>query len=1538
MFGKTSVKLFVFLAILTIASSFAQTVATGTPAFGSFGGGPFDVINLGNLNVHFSIPIVQKAGRGMPFNYSLSYDNSVYYSTSVNGTVTWQPVSNWGWRGVTEAAAGYTTYFQHNQTCILDGQKVNGTNYDNWVYHDQSGIAHSFPIHLNLPCGDDTETKTASDGSGYTMTAGIGNATVYPVGGGSIVAPMQSPNGAGTVTDRNGNYFSSTYNSGTTTFTDTLGTTVLTVTGAGTQSSPMKYTYTNHAGGSKFYQVNYVTRGVATNFGCDGIAEYTGSVPLVDSVVLPDGSEYQFSYELTPNDLRGRFTGRVSSVTLPSGGTITYTYARDTNNGIECADGSTSGITRTLSTGGTWNYVRSGSGNAWTTTVTDPDSNESDINFQKDAAGSNNFYEVQRKIYQGSNTGTLLLTLLNCYNGNYANCATASVSSGIGVVSAYREWPSGSAPNAVTVTSFNAYGQPSNIKEYDYGVTIGSAPSSTFLLRETVNSYSTLGNNIVAPTQITVKDGSGTVRAQTTISYDQTGVAPTTGTPQHSSVTGVRGNPTTISSLTSGTSTISKTFTYYDTGTINTATDVNSAVTTYKYGNGTSCGNSFPTEVDLPLSLKTYVTWDCTGGVVATSTDLNGNVTTYEHNDPNYWRVTQVDRPNGGSTTYTYHTGTSSPWDVATSTKQTSTANITTDTIYDDFGRATRSELTSDPQGNDIVDTVYDNLGRVQSISNPYYTTSDPTYGTTQYAYDALSRPTVITSPDNKTANYTYTARATRVQDEGYNAGGSRITKVYQSDGIGRLASVCEVSSNTQKGNGSSGAPGACGQDISATGFKTTYAYDPLGNIVLVTQSAQTRTFQYDGLSRLTKEINPESGETDYVYDHTGQQGDLYTRTTPMPNHTDSSKTTATYTYDALHRLTFISYNDAYTKPVALYWDVSTWMTGQQKGRLVRQDNAGVGGCGAPCAGEEYSYDIDGNVVLKASWTPASWNTSSVYTHYAYNYMDQQTSMMDIWGYTYTTAYDTAGRPWNLTSTLSDSNHPPTLYTVNSFNALGEITDAAFGNGVERTIGYDKRGRLTSMSDGSSGSIYSLSLTFMPNGSVASTNDSINGNWAFTYDEFNRLATSTCTLRCPGGGNSEAYNYKYDQYGNRWEQNRTAGNGYTQLLTFESPTQPNVNQIATANCSGGTSNYCYDVAGNLKYDALGGNWSFDANGRIFGYTGSVTASYATDGLGQRVERIVNGTTYDYVFDNNGHEYTKGTAAFAGWTWSNLYLGGMDVATYANSSTYFAHTDHAGSIRTESDPTGSNQSGGNTRSVTNRPFGEYGNLYHPSELGFAGDLLDYPDSSTFHTPNRQYNQSLGRWMTPDPVGLDAVNPVNPQSWNRYAYVNNSPLSFIDPSGLLNNPIFCPPSIGDCNSGGDPGFDTAYAMPEGSSEMLIQISPSIAQAAMNSGLGELILFSIDLGYQRPCPECLFSYPATAYLTASGLIDGATGSASGDAGAGAGKCLANVGGFVNAHQQAAQTLANDLGNGVTAAEVYNPGVHFRNKVLPSLLLFAH
>src|SRR5438132_1359709 len=86
--------------VLTLVFLTAQIVPAlnaipGLPPFGSFSGGPFDVVNNANLNVHFEIPLLSKAGRGLPFNYPDRYDSTIW---TIAGNA-WTPttVTIWGW-------------------------------------------------------------------------------------------------------------------------------------------------------------------------------------------------------------------------------------------------------------------------------------------------------------------------------------------------------------------------------------------------------------------------------------------------------------------------------------------------------------------------------------------------------------------------------------------------------------------------------------------------------------------------------------------------------------------------------------------------------------------------------------------------------------------------------------------------------------------------------------------------------------------------------------------------------------------------------------------------------------------------------------------------------------------------------------------------------------------------------------------------------------------------------------------------------------------------------------------------------------------------------------------------------------------------------------------------------------------------------------------------------------------------------------------------------------------------------------------------
>src|SRR5207245_2636980 len=109
-------------------------------------------------------------------------------------------------------------------------------------------------------------------------------------------------------------------------------------------------------------------------------------------------------------------------------------------------------------------------------------------------------------------------------------------------------------------------------------------------------------------------------------------------------------------------------------------------------------------------------------------------------------------------------------------------------------------------------------------------------------------------------------------------------------------------------------------------------------------------------------------------------------------------------------------------------------------------------------------------------------------------------------GKTYTYTYDTAARLTKMQSSWNDANHPGTLLTVNTYNPLSQVQQATLGNGIVRNLHYDNRARMTSLSDGS---VYSFTLGYAANSSILTGNDSLNGNWTYTYDDFSRIATSS---------------------------------------------------------------------------------------------------------------------------------------------------------------------------------------------------------------------------------------------------------------------------------------------------------------------------------------------------------------------------------------------------------------------------------------------
>ena len=70
---------------------------------------------------------------------------------------------------------------------------------------------------------------------------------------------------------------------------------------------------------------------------------------------------------------------------------------------------------------------------------------------------------------------------------------------------------------------------------------------------------------------------------------------------------------------------------------------------------------------------------------------------------------------------------------------------------------------------------------------------------------------------------------------------------------------------------------------------------------------------------------------------------------------------------------------------------------------------------------------------------------------------------------------------------------------------------------------------------------------------------------------------------------------------------------------------------------------------------------------------------------------------------------------------------------------------------------------------------------PQNYKFTGKERD-PETGNDYFGARFDENNLGRFLSPDPAGKAANTLADPQTWNMYAYVRNSPTTLTDPTGL------------------------------------------------------------------------------------------------------------------------------------------------------------
>jgi RHS repeat-associated protein len=1075
-------------------------------------------------------------------------------------------------------------------------------------------------------------------------------------------------------------------------------------------------------------------------------------------VAFPDSTTLSFTWEKNYSN-NTYYTGRLASITLPTGGTVSYAYSGGTN-GINCLDGTPATMTRTTPDG-TWTYTHVastyGSGPI-TTTVTDPKGNNTVYTFSDDV----NNLQIEKQVYNGSVTpANLIETVFNCYN-NPNSTPSISCSGSLPVASPviitqkddYTTY-SGVTGYSAVKTSYDTYGRVTDVKTFDFNattpttektITYGSGNPST--QQCTAISTTIIGK----PCSVTLLDSqhSNATLSQTWNAYDS------------------NGNLTQTWSLAAGSGSsgtyLSKQYTYTN-GVVQTAIDVNGQVMNYTT---TSCNNMFTTS-QYPtgfINLQTSQTWDCNGGVVTSNTDANGQTThslfsVNTSSDPFYRPLESTDQL-GNITTFSY-----APTTVESIFSFNGGSSvIDTLSTTDSIARPVVSQLRQGPGSTNwsAKSRTFDGAGRPYQTTLPCVSTAGAACSAqaeTQ-TYDGLDRPLVHTTVGGEVITKTYVANDVRTTLTPAPANENAKATQREFDGLGRLKSVCLISS-------ASGS-GPCGQANGGTGFLTRYTYDAAGRLLNTVENAQvsspqqTRSYTYDLLGRVLTETNPESGTTHNTFDSVTGTNCTSTSVGDLVQRIDANGNTTCYFYDGLHRNIKISYAGPNSNGVSKYFvydsaTVNGTAMSYAEGHLAEAYTCS-GSCTSKITDEGFSYDQRGAM---ADYYQSSTNSGGYY-HLSGTYWEhgaiKTVSGVGLPTITYG-GLDGVGRV--TTVTASSGTNPVSAVTYNngtySNEPIGALLTVTLGTSDAQNFTYDPNtGRMTSYSAsvGATPQVISGALTWNQNGTLLQNNisDAYNAgntqNCAYLYDDLMRAASVNCVNGATNIWN-QTFTYSPDSFGNITK----SGTGSFQPLYSATTNQITLlpgNHVPT-----------YDADGNLTNDSYHGyTWLAD------GHVATIDTSTITyDAMGNKVEENVGGTTHEYV---SAFGVSAQMTAQSENATTVVLPGGLQALYSGGTLQRFRFPDWQGTIRAES-----STARVFTESLAFAPFGERyavkGAPYNvDSFTGSPNQIV--PDEYDFSA--RELHNGQGRWISPDPM---------PGPGNKYAYVGNDPLSHVDYYGLL-----------------------------------------------------------------------------------------------------------------------------------------------------------
>ena len=789
-------------------------------------------------------------------------------------------------------------------------------------------------------------------------------------------------------------------------------------------------------------------------------------------------------------------------------------------------------------------------------------------------------------------------------------------------------------------------------------------------------------------------------------------------------------------------------------------------------------------------------------GALRKETAEDGTVTEYTYDNMN--RVISRTVTKGGfsktwTTGYDYatvdiHTG-KGPSDTVrvknafVTTERNPDGEITSQSYQDHLGRNVR-EL----ENGIYVDMTYDGQGNVLTQYELGAEQTDDKGLLTMFIYDDAGNKT------HTVLNPTYDA------DKGFYTRGEAIVQASTYDKSGN-----ETSSTDGEGNTTKFTYDEEGNITSATlpdGTTTKYEYDK------VNADGTTSDFTIDPLGRKS-EVKKDEGDLEVEVADLGKNAPdpiktryQYDAKENVTRETDSEGNYRTYVYDGRDR-----------KVAANYFDKS----GKQTLKTT------------------YEYDISDNVTLMCDYTVENGKEILLrYTKYSYDSLKRLVGMAELDGPAVPTAEEIEKHMLRYTYDIDDNltaiDYPDTgskvkglRFTYNQHKWLTavhadtgglldeKVRDYVYGNDgkllqikdykgvlsgglgyIQRDYTYDAFERPTGMeykdSDNFSAARESYAYTYDKNNNIL-TERIINGYpekaeektdqlRAHTYDSLGRLTSTTITDN--GSGKAQNIAYEYDDAGNRVKEIK---DGIVTDYDYN-----DFNQLASSQKTQGEEKlsektYAYDKNGNQlsETDKITGesrSMTYDAAGSLGrlvvkkGNTIELTQENLYNGNGQRIQKTEADRTTRYYYQGSSVLYTRdGMNAL---TSQNLLGTGDNVIATTRGagdaeSYYIYNKDVRESTSNVLDDCGQSQV-----SYEYDDFGETkvkGNQDFYNEICYTGGIHD-ASTGLYYLNARYYDPENANFLSQDTYRGEKDDP---ESLNLYAYCNNNPASYTDPTG-------------------------------------------------------------------------------------------------------------------------------------------------------------